>query len=175
MYFSLKHEVQKIVDKAEFITMTSDGWTSRYSQDSFVSFTGHCIDNQGHRKSVLLHSKYFTGKHTSENITALINSMISDYKIPHTKIVSIVTDNASNITKAVRDADIHNLGCFLHTMQLAIVKAIPRQDGVETIVTKCRKIVAYMHRSGAARSLMKHICMELNVPNYRLVQDVVTR
>ena len=175
MYFSLKHEVQSIVDEAEFITMTSDGWTSRYSQDSFVSFTGHCISNQGHRKSVLLHSKYFTGKHTSENITTLINSMIADYKIPRTKIVSIVTDNANNITKAVRDADFHNLGCFLHTLQLAIIKAIPRQDGVETIVAKCRKIVAHMHRSGAARNLMKDICMELNIPNYRMVQDVVTR
>ena len=175
IYFSLKHEVRKIVDEAEYITMTSDGWTSKYSQDSFVSFTGHCINMEGHRETVLLHSKYFTGKHTSENITALINSMISDYGIPRRKIVSIVTDNASNITKAVRDADIHNLGCFLHTMQLAIGKAILKQDGVETIVTKCRKIVSHMHRSGAARSLMKHICMELEVPNYRLVQDVVTR
>ena len=175
IYFSLKHEIRKIVDDAEYITMTSDGWTSKYSQDSFVSFTGHCINGEGHRKTVLLHSKYFPGKHTSENITALINSMISDYGIPRSKIVSIVTDNANNITKAVRDAHIHNLGCFLHTQQLAIGKAILRQDGVETIVNKCWKIVSYMHRSGAARSLMKHICMELEVPNYRLVQDIVTR
>ena len=72
IYFSLKQDIQRIVEEASFLCMTSDGWTSNYTQDSFLSFTCHAINAEGKQQSVLLHSKYFPEKSTSENISELI-------------------------------------------------------------------------------------------------------
>ena len=47
IYHSLKRKVQDVVNAAKFISITTDEWTSRYSQDSFQSFTAHCISESG--------------------------------------------------------------------------------------------------------------------------------
>ena len=101
--------------------------------------------------------------------------MIADYNIPHHKVVSIVTDNASNITKGVSDAGFHNVGCYLHTMQLAINHAIYEQKGVLEIIKKCRAIVALAHKSSVARKEIKDICKDINITSKKLIHDILTR
>ena len=101
--------------------------------------------------------------------------MIADYNIPHHKVVSIVTDNASNITKAVSDSCFHNVGCYLHTMQLAINRAIYEQPGVVEIIKKCRAIVTLIHRSDVAKKEIKNICKDINITSRKLIHDVLTR
>ena len=90
-------------------------------------------------------------------------------------MVIIVTDNASNITKDVADSDFHNVGCYLHTMQLAINRAIYEQKGVGKIIKKCRAIVSHVHKSTVAKNEIKNICKDINITSKQLIHDILTR
>ena len=63
-----------------------------------IGITGHCIINWT-MESVMLACKRFTGRHTAENIRQQYEETVASFDIAE-KITNIVTDNASNMTKA---------------------------------------------------------------------------
>ena len=175
MYTSVKKHVKQIVDGCTFISFTSDLWTSKYTQDSFIAFTGHCVSATGAVQTVLLACRYFPKRHTSENITEMINAMIDEYDIPKEQIGAIITDNAPNVIKGARDTGHSSFGCILHQMQLVINKAMTTIIGIKSIIDKCRAIVTFVHKSSAAKEQLKLILGSLGSKSRRLVQETPTR
>ena len=64
------------------------------------------------------------------------------------KIV-ITTDNASNISKAVKDSGLLHIRCFAHSINLAVQKAVVY---LNPHIARVRKLVAYFHRSSLGTS-----------------------
>ena len=175
MYICVKKSVKYIVSKASYISFTSDLWTSKYTQDTFIAFTGHCISDDGAVQTVLLACRYFPKRHTSENITSMIISMIAEYDIPKEKIGAIITDNAPNIIKGAKDTGHHSFGCILHQIQLVINKAILHIVGIKSMIDKCRSIVTFVHKSSSAKETLKLIQEGLGAKTKRLIQECPTR
>lgn len=175
IYHSLKRDVQIVVNAAKFISFTTDGWSSRYSQDSFQSFTAHCISESGDLQSVLLASKYFETAHTSKDITDMIHDIHREYCIPAEKVVCIVSDNANVMIKAVIDSGYSHLGCFLHNLQLVVNHGLFEQAGISNIISKIRSIVTLIHRSNKARRELKKIQKDIGKKGYKLSMDIPTR
>lgn len=90
------------------------------------------------------------------------------------KVICVVTDNAANITKAVQLAKFRHLGCFAHTLNLVVQKALP---SIETLKSKVKAVVEYFHRSTTAAEKFKspQLQMRLNQDVLKLKNDVVTR
>ena len=57
----------------------------------------------------------------------------------------MITDNASNMAKAMRDASLPHFGCFAHSLQLAINDGLLSQKIVKDIAI-CKSIVGHFHR-----------------------------
>ena len=166
----------KLVLLADFINFTSDTWTAKYSAASFISFTAHFMDREtGNFKCYVLRVKYFPDHHTASNISKVLLEMLSDYNIPPEKVHAIVTDNAHNITKGVKDAGFINLGCFLHTLQLVVNNAVLAQPGVQNVIKKCRAIVAHFHKSTVATEELRKMAISKLEAGRKLILDVVTR
>ena len=88
--------VKLCLQKAPSICLTIDLW-SNHQMKGFLGITAHFIlDWSTH--TAMLACKRFKGRHTAENIRHEYEEMISSYEIGH-KITTIVTDNASNMTK----------------------------------------------------------------------------
>lgn len=66
---------------------------------SFLGVTGHYISNEWKLESVMLSCNRLSGRHTGENILQSYEEVASEFNI-YTKVNHIVTDNASNMTKA---------------------------------------------------------------------------
>ena len=165
-----------MVDKADFISFTTDMWTSKFTQDSFIAFTGHMIasDNTA-TETLLLGCKYFPEAHTSKNITQAIEDIIREYKIPRSKIGAVVSDNAYNVVKGVRDTGLNGFGCLLHRIHLVIRDSLKEMDGLGTMITKCRKIVQLVHKSGVAKRSLNLHQERLQKDTRRLKQEICTR
>ena len=82
---------------AQSVCLTIDLWSNRQMR-GFIGITGHCIINWT-MESVMLACKRFTGRHTAENIRQQYEETVASFDIAE-KITNIVTDNASNMTKA---------------------------------------------------------------------------
>lgn len=64
--------------------------------------------------------KQLEGSHTGEKICEHIESMINYWKISKEQIHLVLTDNANNMKKALRDANLSGFGCFAHSLQLVV-------------------------------------------------------
>ena len=176
LHINLKETVREVVNRSSFISFTSDLWTSKYSQDCFIAFTGHMValDNTS-VETLLLGCKYFPKAHTSPNITAAIEDLIAEYEIPRHKIGAIITDNAPNVIKGAKDTGLNAFGCILHRINLAVIKGIGEMKGIKSIVEKCRSIVSYVHKSSSAKEGLSLHQEKLELKTRRLKTECVTR
>ncbi len=95
-------KVKGMLQTADFVAITADAWTS-HTCTSFVSITAHFLSNQGQLETKLLDCTSFHVRHTAENLKERLQQVMNDHAIGD-KLVAAVSDNASNVTKAIVDA-----------------------------------------------------------------------
>ena len=111
--------------------------------------------------------------HTGSNIAAVLQEAVEEWGLQPSP--PLVSDNAANMLAAAKEfgAFLH-VGCYAHTLNLACGKAL-KINSVSQLLSKMRSIVAYFHRSSYAAHVMKEKQILLQVPQHKLVIDVVTR
>jgi len=58
-YTNGRSSIAEEINEAKFLSFTSDLWTCPHSHESFISLTGHWLDNDFNWKSTMLNSKHF--------------------------------------------------------------------------------------------------------------------
>ena len=92
--------VNEILSDAMDVALTIDIWTDR-RQHAFIGMTAHmfnCVS--GKPSSLLMTFKSFKGSHTGESISQIVTEALAEFSIQD-KVHYIVTDNASNMRKAM--------------------------------------------------------------------------
>ena len=167
-------KVNEALGTAQNISFTTDIWTNN-ANISFISLTGHCINKNFERTTIVLRVAPFPGSHTAMHITEVIENVIQEFKIPHYKIHAIVRDNGANIVRGVSDTGYNGVSCFLHTLQLVIRDVIFQQEIVKDIITTCKKIVGHFSHSPLAYNKLSLLQTRHDLPQHKLIQDVATR
>ena len=132
-------------------------------------------DSQFKRVSAVLNAQCLTEAHTGEYIAAQVLSMLEKWEIALQRVHLVITDNSSNMAKAMRDASLPHFGCFAQSLQLAINDGLLSQKIVKDIIAICKSIVGHFHRSSVASHNLKRIQESLNIPQHKLKQNVQTR
>lgn len=171
-YLEVLNTARQMVDKsAASVTITTDLWSSR-NNDSFMGVTAHFIDEKFELKSVLLEVCLFEGSHTSINLATELNRIVSDWKLQD-KILLTISDNASNIKKAIiYDLAWKHYGCLAHTINLVA------QDGLKSIdnlLNKVKTIESFFKRSNLAKEKLDTYQKQNNKEPKKIIQSVPTR
>ena len=175
LYTSVEAQVAEIVATSAYISMTTDLWTCDHAKHAYISLTAHCIFPNFTRQCIVLNAEPFPESHTSENITEYITKMIEEYDIPRYKVNCIVSDNAPNMLKGIKDSGYQGLPCFAHTIQLVINKSVFQQATVKDLLKKSKAIVGHFSQSSNAARELLELQEEYDLPKHRLLQDVITR
>ena len=101
--------------------------------------------------------------------------MLQNWEIPCDKVHIVISDNASNMVKAMNDASFAHLGCFAHSLQLVIRDGLFVQRAINDILAICRNIVRHFYRSSVACRNLKKIQESLSIPQHKLKLDITTR
>lgn len=96
-YKKLQDVLMEHLKQAENVCLTADIWSSR-QMHGYIGMTCHYIHDWT-LKSALLACSHFPGRHTGENIRQQYEEIVACYDIT-SKVLTIVTDNAANMTKA---------------------------------------------------------------------------
>ncbi|XP_052753998.1 E3 SUMO-protein ligase ZBED1-like [Galleria mellonella] len=176
----LKEKLKDVLD----IALTTDIWSSD-SQKSFISVTAHFIQYSKLR-SMVISTKELPEQHTAENIANILRTILSDWKI-YDKIVTVVTDNASNMKKAVNDyLNKRNHFCIAHTINLAVKDCLGKEiENIQSsylknteilnVITKCRNIVTHFKQSTKSANTLRDMQTQMNLEILKLKQDINTR
>ena len=112
--------------------------------------------------------------HTAANLAAQLTTITDKWGITG-KVVSVLTDNASNIVAAVRFNGWKHLPCFAHTLNLVVQDSIRADTNLVEVQKKCRNVVLYFHCSSKASDKLATTQSHLKLKNHKLIQDVETR
>lgn len=135
-----------MLSEVEYVTLTTDMWTSSCKTESYVAVTAHYVTKDWQLASVWLDCCRFVGAHTAPDIRNEIFAICRRWGVER-KINAIVTDNAANMKAAVALLGWDWLPCLAHTLNLAVKDAI---NAVEHSRQKVKAIVEHFHRSTSA-------------------------
>ena len=89
-------------------------------------------------------------------------------------LIATTTDNGSNFLSAFRTLDWCRISCFGHNLDLAISKSLQKNQ-IQRVIKRCHALVSLFHRSWKKnRDLLAKQTL-LNLPEHKLLSDVVTR
>lgn len=152
------------------ICLTTDAWTS-INNDSYVALTAHYIDDNTKLTSFFLGCHYFTDRHTAAALSTFLQDLVKKWGIGHL-ITMTVSDNAPNITAAIRLCNWRHLPCFAHCINLVVQSGLEK---VKILIDKVKAIVEYFKRSSHAKLRLNEIQVQGGYPVLKLKQDCPTR
>jgi len=177
-----KYEEKKtlIIQKLRLIKnvcLTIDEWKDLQLR-SFLGVTVHFIENF-EMKSTSIACEPLHDHHTGEYLSEMINKICEDWGLSHEKIVSVTTDNGSNIVKAIEITfgRAKHIRCLAHTLNLVVDNSVNTTD-IKLFLDKVRKIVTWFHQSGVGAEELRQAQMLQNISEGKLkhlIGDVSTR
>jgi hypothetical protein len=98
-----KQMLQKVVENARRLTVCLDGWTKNSLSCSYLGISA-CLFDTGSRKArhIVMSIKQLDHPHTGEALAAAAHEYLTEWHIDDSKVMMVVTDNGSNVLKAVR-------------------------------------------------------------------------
>ena len=120
IYTGMREEVTKLIGGAKHIIFTTDIWSSSVNTTCLLSLTAHWIDDAFAKISAVLHAQPVQEAHTGEHIAAQMENILQNWELARDKVHLVVSDNASNMIRATRDASFTHFCCFAHSLQLVI-------------------------------------------------------
>lgn len=173
MYQKVKDLVQQEINEANFVSLTTDGWTSRVNK-SFITITAHVLNKDWELREFVLSTYEALESHTSENLANDFKESLKTWNIDISK-AACTTDNASNIVGALRDIGLlQHVRCAAHTLNLAAQKAL-RIPKLDRLLGRVRTIVKYLNKSTVAANILRKTQSQLGTPALKPIIDVCTR
>lgn len=169
-YNKTKDEVNKKIDDAFAVCVTTDSWTS-VNTSNFTAITVHWLNEETKLCSCLLDCVEYNERHTAENLAKLFQEKFEEWGIQN-KISAIVTDNAANVVAAVRHGKWGHLACFAHTINLVVQNGLKEINGS---LFKFRRVVEFFKRSSNALAKLNQTQEQMTLPILKLKIDVCTR
>ncbi|XP_051935570.1 E3 SUMO-protein ligase ZBED1-like [Hippocampus zosterae] len=169
LYDRERAALQERVQKAIAVCLTTDCWTSR-TTTSYMSVTCHFVENFK-LVTCLLDCFEFSERHTSENLAEELLKVAKEWNVEN-KVVCCVSDNAANITKAIKSLKWTHHPCLAHTLNLVVRDAL---KVMKPTVDKVKGIVEFFHRSTTATQKLKSTQQQMGMPELKLKQECITR
>lgn len=92
---------------ARQVVIGMDGWSKKDLTASFLAISASFFSPSSHcPRHVLLNLHQVSHPHTGEMLAEKLMKTLSEWNIEHTKVLMVVTDNGSNMVKAVESCKI---------------------------------------------------------------------
>ncbi|KAL4148694.1 hypothetical protein QTP88_002865 [Uroleucon formosanum] len=161
------------ISPSQSVTSKQYTWTSDCNK-SYLTVTCHFIHNNRLHSPVLA-TREVKDSHTGLNIATALTHIFNEWSIAN-KIVTIVSDNGSNIKNAINEHLLkYHHPCVAHTLNLSVNEAINGNFDVHQILKKCRAIVGHYKHSSLATGKLRDLQSQMNLPLLKVKQDVSTR
>ncbi|XP_011706019.1 PREDICTED: zinc finger BED domain-containing protein 1-like [Wasmannia auropunctata] len=171
LYNKRKVVLAKILSTVNHISITTNLWTST-ANDGIITITAHFIYDDD-IKSAVLETRKVVGHHTAEHIAEELDEMLQKWNIRE-KIVTMVSDNASNMIKTATVLKVRHSPCFAHTINLVALDVL-ETESVKPILKHVKEIVTYFRNSTLAMDKLRDMQKQFHKEELKLIQDTPTR
>ena len=136
---------------------------------TLLSVTLHYINNEWELKHFLLETGEMVEQHIAINLANYLKEVLDRWNLPVIQISAVVTDNACNISAAIARLERQHLGCFSHTLQLSVQKAL-NLSAVSRAIGRGKRLVSHIHSSFKSRNVLCQKQRDLKHKEHKLIQ-----
>lgn len=134
------------------VSVATDVWTFD-SNKAYVTVTCHFMFDDNLYSPVLT-TREVRGSHTGD-IAALLGLVFNEWEISD-KIVTVVSDNGSNITSAINQQLIkHHHPSVAHTLNLSVREAIHNNNELSQVIQTCKTFIGHIKHSTSTTEKFK--------------------
>ncbi len=171
---AVQQSLKENIALVESVSITCDMWTST-NNSSFLALTCHWWNPKKEKlDSAILDCSRVMGRHTASMIQEELGKVLENFNIKN-KILTFVTDNGSNIKKAIFDMGYRRQSCYAHSLNLIVTDAIRQVPEVLDVKEKVSRVVRLTRQSTVAKEKLDKIQSSLGMSPKKLIQDVPTR
>lgn len=175
----VKSDLEKIPGK---VSLTCDMWTSTLNNNSFLGLTIHYINKEWQLKHFLLDIISFNERHTANNITDAILSVLTEFSLKE-KMLAITTDNATTMLAVGRliagkleydvvNSTFGNYRCAAHIINLAANQGL---ELIDNAIVKVRNLMKKFKSSVILSDELRNLCKCAKIHYLGPELDVKTR
>ena len=146
LYVEVKEKVKDELKQIEFVAKSTDGGSSS-NASSFQETGVHGITNDFQMKYFTLAVKECKDEHTAENYRKNTDKVEEEFEVKE-KVVMTTTDNEAKMRKAYKDHE--RTGCMSHFIHSSVNVGSTKEEVVNKIILKHRKIAAKHNKSYVA-------------------------
>jgi len=159
-------KIKTILQNVSDLSITTDMWTPDCNK-SYITLTCHFIFDYQLYSPVIATKEVFDSL-TGQNIATALTDIFIEWKIAN-KIITVVSDNGSNIKNAINEhLKKHHHPCIVYTLNLSFNEAIKKNSDVNQTLKKCRTIVGHFKHSSNATEKLKDFLLQMNLPPLKL-------
>ena len=114
------------------------------------------------------------GSHTGEYIREMFLGMLEEWGITKDRVMLVLRACRANMVKGMRLAEVSDLSCMAHTLQLVVNDGLSNQKALLDI-TMLKKCAGHFHHSVLAKQRLRCIQEDLGLPKNNLIQAVQTQ
>ena len=171
-YDEVKQNIREKLEKAEYISFTTDMWTGCHNH-GYISLSAHFVGDDWEMHHHCLQTRDVVSSHTAQNLAEEIHYSLDEWDVTG-KVVMVTTDNAQNIKNAIsEELNFSHLPCVGHTLQLSIGKAL-QLTAVSHVLARVRKLVEHFHKSTLATNCLREKQIRLELPQHVLIMECKT-
>lgn len=124
LYSSHTAQLRALVPKLDFLALTCDLWKSS-RKIYFISLTAHTFTRKYEHVPIVLGCRRIIGQHFSVTIQRYIQYELDRIGVKPIQIISITTDNGSNIKQATSTLKFGQpIRCMAHNLNLVLKKGL---------------------------------------------------
>ena len=150
LYKCISEKLTAVVAATEWLSLTTDAWSTPQCMDSLLSITAHWIDESWERRVVLIAACPIHGSHTAANIRKLVKDTLQKWNVTNNVHV-FLRDNGKNIVVGLHDAGLPSLKCFSHTLQLCMKSGLNSQQAINNALAVCCQLAGHFSHSVLAK------------------------
>lgn len=186
IYQMEKKHLYEIFSKVQSrISLTTDMWTCTTQNRGYMALTAHYVDEEWKIQKRILSFNAVDVQHTGVNIAKVLMEQLYKWNIDR-KIASITLDNASTNKVVVSellaqlkpdnglllDGELFHVRCSAHVVAIIVDHGMLQ---IKEEIQKIRNSVKFIRGSPQRQQKFKEVCLQVNAPDKKLIQDVDTR
>src|SRR6266498_4418986 len=130
-----------IIQTCDIAAITTDLWTS-HAKSEYIGITCHWLTEKMKLIDILICVESINYLHTGNNIHQTIITKLELFGLEN-KVKAAVTDNGSNMVKAIREwDDVDYILCSAHTLQLCVIKGLEK---AKSFTKRFKKLIEFFN------------------------------
>ncbi|EFO89983.1 hypothetical protein CRE_22066 [Caenorhabditis remanei] len=174
VYEEYKRKITNELEAASFVSLGFDGWSDVSNKHQYLGVIAHFIQNDSLTFRVIGVIDIKSKRHTGDYLHEKLEEIAEEFEIKE-KISCLVRDGGSDVKCAARLVGKPHHDCFAHKLNLAVKDGAESFKSLQSTLSKLRKIVNIVNKSGNARREFEEVSASLDVPPLSLKKHIEVR